>query len=226
MHGGPRADLGHSQNRTYDRTMSKMHEDLWITTERCGNITVTEQDAWFVADCAKCGVDRQMTVIARNADTNYNADLMWLQCVNCHLPHVSTGWAIFPATSPLSTPGGVEGVELAAWTEVRECLGVGANTAAVMMCRKILLHIAVAQGLPAKNDKDWAPSFAEVNNYLEMEGIITTRMRPWVDLIKDVGNDGAHEINPITQDDARNVARYTEQLLRLTYELVAPSAAP
>ena len=109
-----------------------------------------------------------------------------------------------------------------AWQEIRQCLSVGTYTAAVMMCRKLLLHVEVAQGLPAKNDKDSAPTFAQVNSYLEDEGVITNKMRPWVDRIKDMGNDGAHEITPITENDAMAVARYAEQLLRMTYELVAP----
>jgi len=102
-------------------------------------------------------------------------------------------------------------------------VGVGAHTAAVMMCRKLLLYVAVANGLPAKAGNR-APEFYKVAEHLESEGIITKLMRSWVDRIKDVGNDANHDLPHIESDDAMDVATFTEQLLRLAYELPALEA--
>jgi hypothetical protein len=136
-------------------------------------------------------------------------------------PVVSVNGSLRPAVAPLMAARGLPPAEEAAWSEARGCLGVGANTAAVMMCRKILFHVAVTHGLPAKNAKDRAPSFVEAVDHLESEGLITKRMRPWVERIKDVGNEANHEIEPVSSELATDVANFTLQLLRLTYEMDA-----
>jgi hypothetical protein len=159
-----------------------------------------------------------MNVLARLYREHPSKDL-WMRCVNCRHPHLEVDGAVYPPTSPFAVPKGVEGEELAAWNEVRRCLSVGAHSAATMMCRKLLLHVAVAQGMDEKNSKGWAPTFKEINQFLETEGIITKRMAAWVELIRDAGNEAAHDIAPISREDAYNVAKYTEQLLRMTYEL-------
>lgn len=90
-----------------------------------------------------------------------------------------------------------------------------------MMCRKMLFHLAVTNGLPAKSANNHAPNFAQAVKHLEAEGIITIRMRPWVDRIRDIGNDANHEVEAISPVQAMDVARFTEQLLRLSFEMDA-----
>lgn len=90
-----------------------------------------------------------------------------------------------------------------------------------MLCRKLLFHLAVTHGLPPKKDNGFAPGFAECVVHLEKEQIITQRMRPWVDRIKDVGNSQNHELEPISEEAALDVARFTEQLLKLAHEMDA-----
>jgi hypothetical protein len=162
-----------------------------------------------------------MAVIAISKE----GDRRWLRCVNCSTGVVDNDGTVSPAAAPLRNPAGVAGVELAAWKEVRKCLSVGASTAAVMICRKILFHVAVANGLAAQDDKGRAPTYAAAVQHLENEGIITSRMRPWIDRVKDVGNEANHEIAPINADVALDVATFTEQLLRLAYEMDALMAA-
>lgn len=98
---------------------------------------------------------------------------------------------------------------------------MGANTAAVMMCRKLLFHFAVAHGLPAKDGSGRAPNFAKALKHLEDQGVITKHLRPWVTKIKDVGNEANHEIPYISHEDAMAVAKFTRQLIMLAYELPA-----
>lgn len=154
-----------------------------------------------------------------------NPGRYWLSCVECGTPHVKVGSVIWPSSPPLSTPEGLASTELAVWTEIRECLGIGAYTSAVMMCRKMLFHLAVSNGLPAKDSKGRAPNFTEATKHLESEGIITSRMRPWVDRIKDIGNEANHELEAIGEKEALDVARFTEQLLRLSFEMDSLVAA-
>lgn len=58
--------------------------------------------------------------------------------------------------------------------------------------------------------------------------MITDRMMAWVDRIKGVGSDANHEIPEISEQSAMDVERFTEQLLRLTFEMKAimDAAAP
>jgi hypothetical protein len=142
-----------------------------------------------------------------------------MRCINCNCAIVENDEVASPPNKPLRAPAGVSGIELAVWNEARDCLAVGANTAAVMLCRKLLFHIAVSHGLSAKDAKDRAPTFVQAVDKLEEEGLFTARMRPWVDRIKDVGNDANHEISAVPAEVALDVATFTEQLLRLTYEM-------
>lgn len=190
--------------------------DLHVISDRHGNFAPSDADAWTLAECAECG-GSQMGIIAFDRAAEHR----WLWCINCRLALVENYGVVSPNIKPLRIPAGVHGVELAAWKEVRACLAMGASTAAVMMCRKLLFHVAAANGLPEKDSKGRAPSFVEAVQHLIDEGLITPRMRPWVDRIKDVGNDANHEIAPVNAEVALDVATFTEQLLRLAYEMDA-----
>lgn len=171
-------------------------------------------EAWTTATCADCGGD-QMAVIA----TADSGEWMWLRCVRCLNGSVSNLGVVSPGAQPFSVPAGLPEAERRTWAEVRGCLSVGAWSAAVTMCRKLLLHLAVANGLAAKGARDRAPGFVECVNHLESEGVITKKMRPWVDRIKDVGNDANHELEPIDERQAMDVAGFAFQLLKLSYEM-------
>ena len=82
------------------------------------------------------------------------------------------------------TDGGV--AEL--YNEARYCTSYGAFTSAVMLCRKILMHVAVSLG--AKLNQ----SFKEYVDYLDREGYTPPKGKDWVDDIRDKGNEANHEI--------------------------------
>jgi len=81
------------------------------------------------------------------------------------------------------------------------------------------MHVAVTHGLPAKNAKDRAPNFAECVDHLVKEGIVTKRMEPWIERIREVGNEANHEIAPVGKESALDVATFTQKLLELAYEM-------
>ena len=144
-----------------------------------------------------------------------------LRCPQCLGGAIAKGTAVHPSVSLLGEVEGLPQVDAEVWQEVRACLGVGAYTAAVMLCRKLLFHIAVDKGLEPSNAKGFAPGFKECVNYLETEGVITKNMLGWVDQIKDVGNDANHEVTPVTEQQAMAVGTFTQQLLTLAYALDA-----
>lgn len=189
--------------------------DLYTVNEKAGGYAQSRSDSWTTQICGLCGGPSRMLVVAYAIDSA----TQWIRCLTCSSGYVVNLDVISPSVKPLSIPMGVTGVELNAWTEVRECLGVGSYTAAVMMCRKLLFHIAVANGLPATDDKDRAPTFSQVVEHLVADGLVSSRMRPWVEQIKKVGNDANHVIVPMDKDIAMDIAIFTEQLLKLTYEM-------
>ncbi|WP_179255692.1 DUF4145 domain-containing protein [Streptomyces sp. SS07] len=98
-----------------------------------------------------------------------------------------------------------------AYEEARSCAGVNAYTATEVMCRKILMHVAVDKG--AESGK----AFAFYLSYLSDKGYVTPPMRPWVDEIRKNGNVAVHEIPATDPKRALGTLIFTEQLLRMVY---------
>jgi hypothetical protein len=100
----------------------------------------------------------------------------------------------------------------AVYSEARACAGVNAHTAAVLVCRKILMHIAVGEGAePGK-------SFLSYIEFLASKGFIPPHGLAWVDYVRKRGNEATHEIEIMTADDSTALIGFVEMLLRFIYE--------
>jgi hypothetical protein len=100
----------------------------------------------------------------------------------------------------------------AMYEEARACTGANANTAAVLVCRKLLMHIAVAEGAkPGLSFKDYV-DYLEKNNYLPPRG------KDWVDHVRDKGNEANHEIVQMQKEDAQTLIGFLQMLLTFLYE--------
>ena len=69
----------------------------------------------------------------------------------------------------------------AIYEEARQCTSQSAYTAAVMLCRKLLMNIAVQQG--AKENQ----SFQAYVDYLDNKGFVPPNGKKWVDAIRKKG---------------------------------------
>ena len=98
------------------------------------------------------------------------------------------------------------------YTEARACTGSNAFTAAVLSCRKVLMHIAVDKGAP-KNK-----TFIEYVNYLSDHGYVPPDAKGWIDYIRTKGNEANHEIVLMKKEDALNLISFIEMLLKIIYE--------
>lgn len=108
------------------------------------------------------------------------------------------------------------------YNEARDCLSVGAYTAGVMACRKILMNIAVDKG--AKQGLE----FAAYVDWLRAEDWAPKGSETLLKYVKDRGNEANHQIVAKKQDEAERVLRLTELLLRNMFEfasLVPPEPA-
>ncbi|MCR4399425.1 MAG: DUF4145 domain-containing protein [Syntrophomonadaceae bacterium] len=137
-------------------------------------------------------------------------------CPHCSRPTFFEGNMRVPAAmfgrhvSKVSDPG-----VAAMYDEARRCIGCGAYTAAVMCCRKLLLHVAVAQG--ASPDMP----FHECIDFLAQRHFIPANVREWADRLRAAESEASHEIAIMSEDDARVLVSLVEMLLTIVYEFPA-----
>lgn len=167
--------------------------------------------------CGYCGTDTSpahgwFSVPAPSGYIGYVA-----LCTNCNRPsfvEVNLGYVIATTPAPLmgnEVSGLPENVrEL--YTEARKCTSVGAFTGTVLVCRKLLMHIAV--------DKGAFPNLAFIDyvQYLADKSYIPPDGKDWVDHIRAKSNEANHEIVIMSSDDAKDLINFIEMLLRLVYE--------
>ena len=108
------------------------------------------------------------------------------------------------------------------YEEARRSTKENCHTAAVLLCRKILMNIAVNQGAKANLN------FMDYVNYLSDNGYVPPNGKHWVDHIRKKGNDATHEIILMTSEDAKDILTFTEMLLKFIYEFPAmiPASRP
>lgn len=138
-------------------------------------------------------------------------------CPNCKQPSYFFDSTItqIPGVIPGNEVGSVPDNVNTLYREARKCVSIGANTAAVLACRKLLMSIAVAQGAEA------GATFLAYVNYLAEQGYVPPNGRGWVDHIRNKGNEATHEIQLMSQDDASELILFSEMLLKFIYEFPA-----
>jgi hypothetical protein len=102
----------------------------------------------------------------------------WLVCPSCGEGSIRTSkWQVLPF-APYGPPiQDLPPEVVPIYKEARTCFGAEAYTACELVCRTLLMHIAVDKGA------DERQSFAFYIDYLQRNGWITPPMRAWVDLI-------------------------------------------
>jgi hypothetical protein len=98
------------------------------------------------------------------------------------------------------------------YEEARKCVTVNAYTGCVMLCRKLLMNIAVHKGAP-KNQ-----TFASYVDYLCNNGYVSGDNKIWADLVRNKGNDANHEIPKMSPADAEELIEFLELVLKSVYE--------
>jgi hypothetical protein len=101
------------------------------------------------------------------------------------------------------------------YEEARQSIGASAFTAAVLCCRKLLMHIAVAKGAPA------GQSFLTYVEYLAEKNYIPPDAKGWVDHIRTSSNEANHEIVIMPREDAEELVTFSEMLLKVIYQFPA-----
>lgn len=173
-------------------------------------------DGWESYTCGYCNTMVTGAVVCYyiwNKETGQQIYNKWLLCPNCAFGSVKINDKVFPDTPFGPKLQGLPADVEAAYGEARRCMEVGAYTAAELLCRKILMHVAVE-----KNAKE-GESFAFYLSHLESAGYVTPPMKRWVDLIRQHGNQATHKLDPPEKERAESTVMFTAELLRLTYEM-------
>ena len=167
--------------------------------------------------CGNCGLRVAATVV--NGQTG-GGRTAWLKCPNCDEGSVRTrSGLVFPISPAARQITGLPNDVEIAWREARVSHAVGAYTASEIMCRKILMHIAVdvAGSAPGR-------SFVEYIDDLDAAGYVMKGLKATVDLIRQRGNIANHELPATSEDDSKMTLGITEHLLEGIYELAALTA--
>ncbi len=77
------------------------------------------------------------------------------------------------------------------------------------------MNIAVAKGAPEGLSFIKYVEYLSENNYVPPDG------KEWVDHIRTKGNEAAHEISSITENDAKDLITFIEMLLKIIFEFPA-----
>jgi hypothetical protein len=133
-------------------------------------------------------------------------------CHHCNLPSLFYGNYQIPGAQ---VGGAVEHLPKDIddlYQEIRNATAANAYTAAVMSARKLLMHIAVECG-----DKP-GKTFAQYVDYLETNHHTPPNSKIWVDKIRTLGNEANHEIKIMGVEEANNIIKFIEMLLKFIYE--------
>lgn len=98
------------------------------------------------------------------------------------------------------------------YEEARKCAAHQNYTASVLCCRKLLMNVAVQKGAAE------GQSFSSYVEYLGNLGFLPPDGKQWVDLIRQKGNEAAHQIAQMSKDDSDNLLSFVYMLLVFIYE--------
>jgi len=177
----------------------------------------------YTYTCGFCGnnVSGYVKIIYLSVDNNPTSSqpewilIRYLLCPSCS--HASV-WhkdsnEIIPGSLIGRKLNGLPPIVEVVYEEARRTFSVSAYTACELLCRKILMNIAVEKG--AEENK----TFQYYIEYLERENFITPGIKEWADKIRTNGNDATHEIDTPDKIRSKSTFLFTEQLLTIIYEM-------
>jgi hypothetical protein len=159
--------------------------------------------------CGSCGKGVAAQIVASSDEA------IWLECPSCREGSVVTsGGFVYPSAPAGKAVANLPSDVDAAWREARITHAVGAYTASEIICRKILMHLAV-DVVPS----DPGRSFAQYVDDLNVAGYIAKGVKPAIDKIRVRGNIANHELPQSTEQDSLRTLGLTEHLLSSIYEM-------
>lgn len=186
-----------------------MFKEGWTLTKH----DPSSSEAWMDTTCPYCNAQGTVFVVRTLYISNTKDSINWLLCSRCGKGFVWNN-GIFQPAAPFGPE--IEGLpdEIKdIYTEARNCFVVNAFNASELICRKILMHVAVEK--KAKKGL----KFIEYIDFLIETDYITSEMKDWVQLIRKHGNKATHEIEKANEKRAKSTLLFTAEFLRIVYEM-------
>lgn len=99
------------------------------------------------------------------------------------------------------------------YLELREVIKNANYTSALLLGRKLIMHLAVDVAKAKEGE-----SFVAYITHLQKANYIPPNAESWLVHIKDLGNEKNHELKIGTKDEAERVSKFIEALLIFMYE--------
>lgn len=158
--------------------------------------------------CGHCNRKIAGIIVALNLNTH----TLWLGCPSCKKGSVQDDKLVPPSLFGDEIKGLPAEVK-SAYLEARTSFSYGCYTACELMCRKILMNVAVDK------DADKNLKFAQYVDYLNSKRYTPVTMETAIEKIKDNGNEATHEIKVPEKERAKNTLDFTMLLLKNVYEI-------
>ena len=166
--------------------------------------------------CGYCGSDIASQIGIGSSSTGDSIGYIYL-CHVCNAPTVFDPYGN-------QIPGPLIGREIneisdplvkEMYLESRKCFSTNSYTSSVMICRKLIMNLAVSKG--AKTNLN----FNEYVEYLGNNGYVPPDGKEWINHIRIKGNEANHEIAIMKKEDAEDIIKFLEMLLVFIYEFPA-----
>lgn len=96
--------------------------------------------------------------------------------------------------------------------EIRKCMQSGCFNGAIMLMRKLIMHIAVEEG------EEEGKNFVEYVDFLYDNGVVPKKSKNKSDSVRTLGNSANHSVENRTLEEAKNCFEFIELLLKVNYE--------
>jgi hypothetical protein len=174
--------------------------------------------------CGGCRKNAHGRVVAKapyEGDNNIKGEIFWCLCP-CGQPTV-VSFQVAPTVNIQQHPIAKLYFADAKWpsdlaqlfNEAASALSAGANTAAAMVCRKILMAVACKEG-----DTD-GKGFAEYVDFIVTNVVPIATAKAAIDRIRQIGNEANHNITFVSEPDARRAIEIARYVLNAAYALPA-----
>src|SRR6266699_3400765 len=166
--------------------------------------------------CAYCDADtgsKQGWVNVPSGGSTIIAQI--LVCQNCNQPTYFEGSGQVPASGLGKSVEHVPEPVDSLYREARRCTTVGAYTGAALLCRTLLMYVAVQKGAGPGRD------FPDYMNYLASKAYIPHDSKKWVERLIKMGGEAAHAVTPKGEQQAEDILTFAEMLLKNVYEMPA-----
>ena len=169
---------------------------------------IVRGDKTYSYTCGYCGKAVLGTIVGYLPRTYTK----WLLCSWCAHGSVETRSSINPKPLPVLQIAGLPDDIRQAYNDARKSFMLEIYTGCEMLCRKILMHIAVEKKAAE------GQAFASYVTYLKDSGYINEPMKDLADIVRAKGNESNHEIKEPDERRAKMVLEFTSHILRSVYE--------